>query len=181
MQIQSQISKLGLTRLSPNIIFLSLVASGALVLGWIGWLTWIDMAEWSKDVGTIFFGSRTDEAISLGIGMTVIHYFVIGVSLLALGLFLFLRKRSRAVQPLHAMVVQPQKTHFKKRKKNPLVKSPKVQKNATEQKGEDASGCPYHFGYLSSRPKDSPIPTECMICQRLGGCMVATVYIKRID
>jgi hypothetical protein len=181
MQIQSQISKLGLTRFSPNIIFLSLVASGAFVLGWVGWLTWNDITEWSKDVGTIFFGSRTGEGISLGIGMALIHYFVIGASLLVLGLFMFLRNHIRAVQPLHAMMLQPQKTHFKKRKESPLVKSPMAEKNTTEQTGEDVSGCLHHFGYLSSRPKDSPIPQECIICQRLGGCMVATVYINRIE
>ena len=181
MQIQSQISKLGLTRLSPNIIFLSLVASGAIVLGWIGWLTWIDIAEWSKDVGTIFFGSRTGEGISLGIGMAVIHYFVIGMSLLALGLFLFLRKRIRAVKPMNSIPLQPQKTHFILRKQKTAGKSPKDKKNKKEQKEKGASECPYHFGYLSSRPKDSPIPQECITCHRLGGCMVATVYINRID
>jgi hypothetical protein len=43
------------------------------------------------------------------------------------------------------------------------------------------SGCIHHFGYLSSRPKDYPIPQECIICQRLGDCMVATVYVKKVN
>jgi hypothetical protein len=42
------------------------------------------------------------------------------------------------------------------------------------------SGCQHNFGYLASRPKDSDIPPECIICQRLGDCMVASVYIKKV-
>ena len=37
------------------------------------------------------------------------------------------------------------------------------------------SGCLHHFGYLANRPKNAPIPEECIICQRLADCMVATV------
>jgi len=72
---------------------LILSVSGLAVLTWVGWLTWHDIAVWSKDIALIFFGSRTGEAISLGIGMKVIHYLSIGLALLLSGLLAFLRKR----------------------------------------------------------------------------------------
>ena len=105
-----QLPKLGLSLLRPHLVFLSLVGSAALVLAWVGWLTWIDITVWNKDIGAIFFGSRTGEAISLGIGMTVIHYFSIGMLLLASGLVLFLRKRILAAEPQQALLMRSQKT-----------------------------------------------------------------------
>jgi len=111
-----------------NLAGLFLVAFGSIILAWIGWLTWYDMTSWGKDIALIFFGSRTGENISLGIGMKVIHYFLIGLALLLSGLVtLRLRRRSK---------------------------------------------CPHHFGYLASRPKNSPIPQECLICARAADCMI---------
>jgi len=72
---------------------LILSLSGLAVLAWVGWLTWHDITVWSKDIALILFGSRTGEAISLGIGMKAIHYLSIGLALLLLGLLVFLRKR----------------------------------------------------------------------------------------
>jgi hypothetical protein len=177
-----QLSKFGFARLMPHIIVLSLVASAALILAWIGWLTWTDMTQWSKDIGNIFFGSRTGEAISLGIGMTLIHYFLISMSLLAAGVVLFLRNRILATKPQHAMQIKPQKVNVNQSKNvNSAVKSPVKEENAAAREERFFSGCLHHFGYLSSRPKDSPIPQECILCQRLGDCMVATVYVKKIS
>jgi len=34
------------------------------------------------------------------------------------------------------------------------------------------SNCSHEFGYLRSRPKDSAIPDECLICPRILQCMV---------
>jgi len=34
------------------------------------------------------------------------------------------------------------------------------------------SNCSHEFGYLSSRPKDSAIPDECLICPKILHCMV---------
>ena len=184
-----QLSKLGLSILRPHIIFLSLVGSAALVLAWVGWLTWIDITVWNKDIGAIFFGSRTGEAISLGIGMTVMHYFSIGILLLASGLVLFLRKHILVVEPKQAMLVKTQKMSQNHQKStnhqnsntnvSSIAKSPMKEENAAAREERFFSGCLHHFGYLSSRPKDSPIPQECIICQRLGDCMVATVYVKK--
>jgi hypothetical protein len=180
-----QLPKLGLSLLRPHIVFLSLVGSAALVLAWVGWLTWIDITVWNKDIGTIFFGSRTGEAISLGIGMTVIYYFSIGMLLLATGVVLFLRKRILAAKPQEAMLMKPQKTRRNQQNSNvngkSEVKSSMKEENAAAREERFFSGCLHHFGYLSSRPKDSPIPQECIICQRLGDCMVATVYVKKLD
>jgi len=34
------------------------------------------------------------------------------------------------------------------------------------------SNCSHELGYLSSRPKDSTIPDECLICPKILQCMV---------
>lgn len=171
---KSQNSQLGLVRLIPSLIILSLFASAVFILAWVGWLTWYDMTEWNNDIGSIFFGVRTGEAISLGIGMRIIYYFVMGMSLLALALFLFLRKRIGTTKPRHVTPIQPQKVNAKKMEVNLTVKSLGKGENAAEPKERFSPECLHHFGYLASRPKDSPIPQECFICQRLGDCMVAT-------
>ena len=181
-----QLPKLLLSILRVPIIFLSLVGSAALILAWVGWLTWIDITVWNKDIGTIFLGSRTSEAISLGIGMTVFYYFSIGMLLLAAGLVLFLRHRIFNAKPEQAILIKSsQETSLNQQNSNvdrdseakPSIK----EENAAAREERFFSGCLHHFGYLSSRPKDSPIPQECIICQRLGDCMVATVYVKKID
>jgi hypothetical protein len=186
MPRELQLPKFILSILTPhNLIVLSLVGSAALVLAWVGWLTWIDITVWSKDIGTIFFGSRTGEAISLGIGMTVIHYFSIGMLLLAAGVVLFLRKYIFAAEPEQAILMKPQKTNLNHQISNVKgyseAKPSMKEENAAAREERFFSGCLNHFGYLSCRPKDSPIPQECIICQRLGDCMVATVYVKKRD
>jgi ABC-type Mn2+/Zn2+ transport system permease subunit len=51
------------------------------------------MTTWGKDIASIFFSARTGEACSLGIGMKIFDYFLIGVASPLLGLFILLRKR----------------------------------------------------------------------------------------
>ncbi len=41
-----------------------------------------------------------------------------------------------------------------------------------ESKEETPTGCPHHFGYLSKRPKDIPIPEECLTCRKMVQCML---------
>ncbi len=79
-------------RLLPNLASLSLIASGSIILLWVGWLTWYDITTWGKDIAFIFFGSRTSEAIGLGIGMIVLDYFLIGLTLPLAGYIIFLRR-----------------------------------------------------------------------------------------
>ena len=187
MSIKSLLSKLDFLRSMPQLIVLALIASGALVLAWVGWLTWTDISTWNKDLGTVFFGSRTGEGISLGIGMTLIHYVLIGTSLLAAVLVLFLRTRILAVEPQQAILMATQnatkklKDKHQNKKVNSTVKYSTQEENEVVNEDRFFSGCLHHFGYLSSRPKDSPIPQECIICQRLGDCMVATVYVKKVN
>ena len=63
-----------------------LIALGSIILVWVACLTWYDITIWGKDVAIIFFGSRTGEVISLGIGMQLIHYLLIGIALQLSGL-----------------------------------------------------------------------------------------------
>jgi len=187
-------------------------------LAWAGWLTWYDLTvwgkAWNKDIALIFFGSRTGEAISLGLGMRVIYYFLISLALIISGTFTFLRN-SRKASELHPSRPLPtqriRKTGEKKVKEEPTIKQPirkteekkdkvsLVVKPLIRETGEKKvkeeptikqpimglvkeeiyfSGCLHHFGYLASHPKGVPIPEECIICQKLGDCMVATVRKK---
>ena len=183
MPIELRLSKLNFVRSMPQLIVLTLFVSAALVLAWVGYLTWNDISVWNKDLSTIFFGSRTGEAISLGIGMTVIYYILIGVSLFAVGSVLFLRNRIAATEPQQPILIQDQKMRAQNstNRAKDAVKSAANEENAAAREERFFSGCLHHFGYLSSRPKDSPIPQECILCQRLGDCMVATVYVKTVN
>lgn len=189
MQEESLMSKLDFLRSMPNLIILSLLVAGALILLWAGQITLNDMSVWNKDMGTALFGSRTGEGISLGIGMTLFNYVLIGGLLLAAGTVLFLRNRMLVAGPEQTMVMQtqPMRTRTPVSNGNNNRRSTVNHHNNTNgQNGVSNeerffSGCIHHFGYLSSRPKDYPIPQECIICQRLGDCMVATVYVKKVN
>jgi hypothetical protein len=87
----------------PHLKGLFLICAGSIVMVWVGWLTWFDMTEWGKDIGSIFLGSRTGEAISLGIGMKVLHYFLISLSLIGAGSVLFLGNRILNVKSVLTM------------------------------------------------------------------------------
>jgi hypothetical protein len=174
-----EFSRLGLARMLPHLIVLSFVGCAAAILAWVGWLTWVDLTNWGKDLGSIFFGSRTGEPISLGIGMTILHYFLIGMLSLSLGVILFIRNRIVAKRTEQDMWINVPKMEKKQKVSTaPAVKSNGKEENSVAREERFFSGCLHHFGYLSSRPKDSPIPQECILCQRLGDCMVATIYVK---
>ncbi len=81
-----------------NLPSLFLTALGSTIMIWVGWLVWYDTTTWDKDIALIFFGSRTGEAISLGIGMKVIHYFLISLVPLLSGLLTFLRRRGKIIE-----------------------------------------------------------------------------------
>ncbi len=36
---------------------------------------------------------------------------------------------------------------------------------------EETVVCPHHIGYLKRRPKNSPIPEECLTCTKMIDCM----------
>lgn len=75
-----------------NLIIILLIVFGSITLIWVVHLIWNDITVWGKDFSTIFFGSRAGENINLGIGFQVIHYYLIGISLLFLATVLLLRK-----------------------------------------------------------------------------------------
>ena len=37
---------------------------------------------------------------------------------------------------------------------------------------EVPSKCPHHFGYLKERPKNAPIPDECLTCKKMVQCII---------
>jgi len=158
-------TKLHLSRILPNLAGLFLAASGSVILAWVGWLTWYDVTTWGKNIAQIFFGSRTSEVISLGIGMRVIYYFLIGLPLLLSGLVIFLRRRSKPINlRLSRLLFAQKEKGERKRKEEPPVKPP-------EKEEKTPSECPHHFEYLASRPKNTPIPQECLICPKILECM----------
>jgi hypothetical protein len=191
MPSESILSKMRLKRLMPHIIELSLIGAGLILLAWVSSLVWTDISYWAKDISTIFFGSRTGENISLGIGMTVFNYFLISMALIGTGGVLFLRNRIFAVKPVVTKPIRvPQvKTPVRTTLQQSPISTPESSEvklalkedSAAAQEERFFSGCLHHFGYLSSRPKDSPIPQECILCQRLGDCMVATVYVNKLS
>jgi hypothetical protein len=89
--------KSGLSPLLSNLLSLLFTSLGSIILVWVGWLTWYDITTWGKDITSIFFGSRTGEAISLGIGMKLIYYLLIGLALFVSGLLTFLRRKRSKV------------------------------------------------------------------------------------
>ncbi len=88
---------------------------------------------------------------------------------------------------MDAEKAQPQKEEEKREKEEPKVKPPeKEEKPAVEplekekepaakplkKEEKGPSGCPHHFGYLANRPKDDPIPEECLTCSKIMECML---------
>jgi len=183
MSTDSLLSKFDFLRSMPNLIMFSLFVVGALVMVWVGSLTINDVTVWNKDIGTIMFGSRTGEAISLGIGMTLINYVFVGLAFFGAGAALFVRTRMQANSEQQLVVKSPQKSFKDTRAKSENVAEKSSKKEESVVAGEERffSGCLHHFGYLSARPKDEPVPPECILCQRLGDCMLATVYVKEAN
>jgi hypothetical protein len=69
-----------------------LFISGVVVLFWIGGIVWKDIVVWEKDLALIFFGSRAGETISLGIGLVLLSYFFIGLTLVLTSLVVLFHK-----------------------------------------------------------------------------------------
>jgi hypothetical protein len=164
-----------LSRLLPNLPGFLLTTLGAVTLAWVSQLTLHDILTWGKDIALIFFSSRTAEPMfpTLGIDMRVIHYFVLGLGLFLSGTLFFLRRRWKTPKLIRnpPLPREPQKN----KKEEHTAKTYAKKEDVPVLEREIFSGCLNHFGYLAVRPKDTPIPNECIICQRLGNCMVATV------
>ena len=163
-----------------RMISLSLIALGVITLVWVGQLTLHDMIAWGKDIPRIFFSSRKAEYMfpTLGIDMRVIHYFLIGLTLLLLGSVVLLRTR-RCPHNLGYWANQPKKAAMPKK----CMICPKVaecvsgapQKQETlpkpaAKKEKDSQKCSHHLGYLRSLPDSEAVPDECATCQDLLEC-----------
>ena len=98
MPNESSRLKWRLSHLLTNLAGLFLTVLGLAILAGIAWLAWFDSTSWGKDITLILFGSRAGEAVSLGIGMKIIHYFVIGSALLLSGSIIFLRRRIKTMR-----------------------------------------------------------------------------------
>ncbi len=70
---------------------------------------------------------------------------------------------------------QPKKEEEKKEEKpavEPLEKEKEPAAKPLKKEGKGPSGCPHDFGYLAKRPKDAPIPQQCLVCSRIVDCML---------
>jgi len=67
---------------------LTLISIGTLLLAFTAWIIWYDTEFWNKSLQVILLGSRSGEAISLGIGARLVHYLILGLTLTFLGVLL---------------------------------------------------------------------------------------------
>ena len=95
-------------------ISFALIAGSVIFFVQVSWITWYDITVWNKDLGTIFFGSRSGEAMSLGIGITNIHYLLFGIFFLVSGLGLFYKIRIGTVNTKQILQVR-KKNHGERR------------------------------------------------------------------
>lgn len=146
-------------RFWPNLMGAVLAAYGMTTLLWVFQLTLHDIITWGKDITLIFFGSRTAEYKfpTMGIDMRVIHYFLIGLALLLLGLVVLFRRWIKLSPKIADCTIG------RLPKQKPLARS-------IAKKEKDPSDCYHHFGYLSSLPNDQAVPQECTTCPELLEC-----------
>ena len=163
-----------------HLISFSLIALGAVTLAWVGQLTLHDMITWGKDITRIFFSSRTAEHMfpTLGIGMRVIHYSLIGLALILLGLVVLFRIR-KCPHHFGYYASQPKKDFMPNKclicpKVAECVsgtpQKPKPSTKPTAKKEGDSPKCLHNFGYLRSLPDTQAVPNECTACQKLLEC-----------
>lgn len=76
-----------------NLSILILTIFGWTTLACVGQIIWVDLTYWGKDLVLTLLGSRIGEAISLGIGMKLIYYLIIGLSLICTSLIIGILKR----------------------------------------------------------------------------------------
>ncbi|MEJ2241636.1 MAG: hypothetical protein P8Y18_05800 [Candidatus Bathyarchaeota archaeon] len=73
--------KLSLTPV--NIAIITLISIGILFLFIVVFVIWYDATVWQKDLTLIFFENRTNQSISLGLGLQLIHYYFSSIILIA--------------------------------------------------------------------------------------------------
>lgn len=143
-------TKLNVNATRVNLRGLFPTVSGLIILAWVSCLTIQEMTLGNRDIALIFFDSRTGETVGLGIGMKIVYYFLMGVALLFLGLYTFLRRRSESIDS-HLGTTAPEKE-------------------------EGPSECPYHFTFLKKFDQNTSLPDECLRCPRMLECFGARIY-----
>lgn len=93
-------TKLSLRDVRVILAGLFLTACGLVILTWVAWLIWYDVTMWGKDIVLILLQSRTGEGYSLGVGARIIHYLLIGLTPLILGVCTALLGRRGAIRGL---------------------------------------------------------------------------------
>jgi len=73
---------------------------------------------------------------------------------------------------LNAISGEPQKERKGVEDKNEAPVKPSKKEEKGREGEESPKGCSHHFGYLAHRPKDAPIPQECLTCQKIVDCML---------
>ena len=66
--------------------------------------------------------------------------------------------------------IEEYKAKPSKKEKKEMEEVSKI-KPSTEKENR-FSGCPQSFGFLAKRPKDTPIPQQCMLCPKIVDCML---------
>lgn len=62
-------------------------------------------------------------------------------------------------------------------RKNKQIKNKETKNKANLNSSRDGNNklkCPHSYGYLAIRPKDSPIPQECLCCLKVIDCLSKT-------
>ncbi len=68
-------------------------------------------------------------------------------------------------------IYEPEKEPFEEDTYEPEEpQAPEIQTTKTDAPKSEC--CPKSFGYLCNRPKDAPIPAECMLCPKIVDCML---------
>lgn len=59
-----------------------------------------------------------------------------------------------------------------RRERSVEVSASRTSVEPTAEKQSDKGDCKHFLGYLKKRPKDAPIPDECLTCDRMIECMI---------
>lgn len=67
---------------------------------------------------------------------------------------------------------QPHKQEQPKAKETHRPKPPPVTPATRTTQETTQTGCTHNIGYLKTRPKNTPIPDECLTCDKMVDCML---------
>ena len=111
--------KLELQKDIQNMIASSVFVVGVAILAGTTKIILTDINGSDMGLSTLLLGSRTGESISLGIGLNLLHYILIGSTLLLSGIMFFLKNTSVLSSFQQAVLTQVQKIRNKKLLTNP--------------------------------------------------------------